>query len=315
MRPNRAGAKVAGRVAVTLPPALAKPGGMPPIRLPRRRALPALAAAALLAPHAAAAQRWEALFAPRARLWDRWTMHDAGASLRLDHGAWDAFLARYRRVAADGSARIAYGAVTPADRAVLEGYLGMLAAAPVDRLSRPEQYAFWVNLYNALTLRTVLQAWPVASIRDITPAGGLFTRGPWDARLATVAGEAVTLNDIEHRILRPIWRDARTHYVLNCAALGCPDIPPRALTAANAEALLDQGARGFVNHPRGVAVLANRSGLLVSSIYVWFAADFGGEAGVVPHLLRHAAPPLAEAIRHGPRIAAHAYDWALNEAR
>ncbi|MBY0333024.1 MAG: DUF547 domain-containing protein [Acetobacteraceae bacterium] len=281
----------------------------------QRRILPALVALSLVAPRVGRAQRLEALFAPRARLWERWTAQDARSTLAVDHAAWDGFLRRYRRAGADGVARLAYGAVTPADRQALEGYLGVLVGTPVDRLSRPEQYAYWVNLYNALTVRTVLSAYPVASIRDVNLSGGLLVRGPWDVRLATVAGEGITLNDIEHRILRPIWRDPRTHYVLNCASIGCPDIPAAALTAANAEAALDAGARAYVNHPRGVGVLADGSGLRLSSIYNWFAEDFGGEAGVVPHLLRHAAPPLAEAIGRNPRIAGYAYDWALNDAR
>lgn len=281
-----------------------------------RRTLPLLAGLVLAAPAAPArAQRFEALFAPKARLWERWTAQDAGSRLTLDHGAWDGFLRRHRRDLPGGAAGIAYAAVTPAERQALEAYLGALADVPVDRLARPEQYAYWVNLYNALTVRTVLLAFPVASIRDINLSGGLLLRGPWDAHLVTVASEKLTLNDIEHRILRPIWRDPRTHYVLNCASIGCPDIPPRALTAANAEALLEQGAQAYVNHPRGVGVLADGSGLRLSSIYNWFAEDFGGEAGVVPHLLRHAAPPLAEAIRRNPRIAGYAYDWALNLAR
>lgn len=278
-----------------------------------RRSLPALAALALLAPRAGHAQRLERLFAPPARLWERWTAHDPQSSLRVDHAAWDGFLSRYRRAAPDGSARMAYRAVTPADREALEGYLSILVGVAVDRLSRPEQYAYWANLYNALTVRTVLFAYPVASIRDINLSGGVFVRGPWDVKLATVAGEGLTLNDIEHRILRPIWRDPRTHYVLNCASIGCPDIPARALTAATAEALLEQGARAYVNHPRGVGVLADGGGLRLSSIYNWFNEDFGGEAGVMPHLLRYAAPPLAEAIRRAPRVAGFAYDWALND--
>jgi hypothetical protein len=279
----------------------------------RRRALLGLALGAMAAPPPARAQRLEALFAPRARLWERWTAQDPASTLRLDHAAWDRFLARHRRIGADGIARLAYGAVTPGDRQALEGYVSMLVGVAPERLARAEQYAFWVNLYNALTVRTVLFAYPVASIRDINLSGGLLVRGPWDVALATVAGEAITLNDIEHRILRPIWRDPRTHYVLNCASLGCPDIPPRALTAGTTEAALDQAARGFVNHPRGAA--AGPEGLRLSSIYNWFAADFGGEAGVVPHLLGFAAPPLAEAIRRTPRIAGYAYDWALNDAR
>jgi len=266
---------------------------------------------ALLAPPAGA-QALEALFAPRARLWERWLPHDATATATVDHAPWAGFLRRYRREGADGIARLAYGAVTAADRQALEAWLSMLAAVPVGRLRRAEQFAYWVNLYNGLTVLAVLRAFPVGGIRDINLSGGLFLRGPWDANLVTVEGEALTLNDIEHRILRPIWREPRVHYVLNCASLGCPNLPAEPLTAARVEPMLAAAAGAYVAHPRGVTVRPD--GLLLSSIYNWFAADFAADGGVVPHLLRHADPARAAAIRAAPAIAGYAYDWALNGA-
>jgi Protein of unknown function, DUF547 len=276
-----------------------------------RRHLLLSAAAAASLPGVGRAQRFEAWFAPRARLWERWTAHDLRSTRTVDHGAWDAFLRRFRKALPDGTARIAYAAVTPADRQALEGYVSILVGTPVGRLSRAEQFAFWVNLYNAMTVRTVLHAYPVGSIRDINLSGGVLVRGPWDAKLMILAGESLSLNDVEHRILRPIWQDPRVHYALNCAALGCPNLAAQACTAANAETLLEAGARAFVNDPRGVTV--REDGLRLSSIYNWFGEDFGGEAGVVPHLLRYASPALGDRIRANPRIAGFAYDWALND--
>lgn len=275
-----------------------------------RRALLATGLALLAPP--TRAQSLEALFAPRARLWERWLPHDETATTRVDHAPWAGFLRRYRRQGADGIARVAYSAVTGADRQALEAWLSMLAGVPVERLRRAEQFAYWVNLYNGLTVRTVLGAFPVGGIREINLSGGLLLRGPWDAHLVTVAGEALSLNDIEHRILRPIWRDPRVHYVVNCASLGCPNLPAEPLTAAGLEPVLAAAARAYIGHPRGVTPQPN--GLLLSSIYNWFAADFAAEGGVVPHLLRHAEPPQAEAIRAAPTIAGYAYDWALNGA-
>jgi Protein of unknown function, DUF547 len=263
-------------------------------------------------PGAAPAQGLEALFAPRARLWPRWSGHDEGSTRSVDHAPWTAYLRRYRRIGSDGIARLDYAAVTAADAGGLEAWLGSLAAIPVTALRREEQFCFWVNLYNALTVRTVLQARGVASIRDINLSGGVLLRGPWDAHLATIEGEALSLNDIEHRILRPIWRDPRLHYVVNCASLGCPNLPETALTPARREAMLTEAARGYVAHPRGVTVRPD--GLLLSSIYNWFAGDFEPDGGVVPHLLRHAEPTKAAAIRAAPGIAGYAYDWALNRA-
>ena len=84
----------------------------------------------------------------------------------------------------------------------------------------------------------------------------------------------MSLDDIEHRILRPIWRDPRIHYAVNCASIGCPDLFPEAITAANADAYLTRGARDYINDPRGAVVTGGR--LTVSSIYKWFREDFGG---------------------------------------
>jgi hypothetical protein len=255
----------------------------------------------------------EAQLAPAAEPLKRWERHDAASKQTVDHRAWGALLARYRVAGADGIARIRYATVTPADRAALEQYVARLEAADVDALARSEQFAYWVNLYNAATLRLVLERYPVKSVRDISLGGDLFETGPWGARLVTVKGERLSLDDIEHRILRPLWRDPRIHYVVNCASLGCPDMPPVPLTGANVESVLDASARAYINHPRGAAVRAGR--LEVSSIYRWYREDFGGsEAGVIAHLKRYAGPALAAQLQAVSAIDRYRYDWALNDA-
>lgn len=253
----------------------------------------------------------EALFAPKARLWARWQAHDPAATTRVDHGPWDRILDAY--VAPDGAGvnRFDYAGVSAADRAALDRYLAGLAALPISRYARAEQRAYWINLYNALTVRVVLGHYPVDSIRDIDISPGLFADGPWDKPLLTIEGQAVTLNDIEHRILRPIWHDPRIHYALNCASVGCPNLRRRAFTAANAEALLEAAARDYVNSPRGLRFAGNK--LIVSSLYVWFQEDFGGDdAGVIAHLMRYAAPALAARLAGVKALDGHAYDWSLN---
>jgi hypothetical protein len=264
-------------------------------------------------PTAGAAQSLEALFAPSARLWPRWERHDATSTQAVDHGAWDEFLRRYVKPGNDGVARVAYGAVDDEIRRSLAEYIDRLQAVPVDGLARGEQLAFWLNLYNALTVKVVLDHYPVRSIRDIDISPGLFADGPWDRKLVTIAGEALTLNDIEHRILRPIWRDPRLHYAVNCASLGCPNLPPVAFTAANVDAMLEAAARAYVNHRRGARLEGGR--LIVSKIYSWFQEDFGrSEAGVVAHLVRYADSALAESLRGRRGIDDYEYDWALNDA-
>ena len=251
--------------------------------------------------------------APKADLWPRWNRHDAASTVKVDHSAWDRFLNRY--LVTDhpsGINRIRYGDVTAGDRRLLDSYIERLQGTPVSPLNRDEQMAYWINLYNAATIRVVLDHYPVSSITKINLSSGLFSRGPWEAKLLEVEGEAISLNDIEHRILRPIWKDPRVHYAVNCASMGCPNLQNRAYTAANLEVLLDRGAREYVNHPRGVSVEGKK--LVLSSIYDWFQEDFdGSEEGVLRHLRRHAAPELATELDNYSGRIGYAYDWSLNE--
>ncbi|NIR82122.1 MAG: DUF547 domain-containing protein [Gammaproteobacteria bacterium] len=256
---------------------------------------------------------FDRLFAPKARLWERWTVHQPSSTAVVDHRPWSALLARYVTVADDGIARFAYRDVDAQDRRLLEDYLASLSQVPIDEYGRGEQRAFWINLYNALTVSIVLERYPVASIRDIDLSSGLFSRGPWKAKRVSVAGQMLSLNDIEHRILRPIWRDARLHYAVNCASIGCPNLAREAFTAANTEELLERAARAYVNHPRG-AHFAGES-LIVSSIYVWFEGDFVAHSGsVLSHLRRYAEGDLAARLAAVSRFDDHAYDWRLNDA-
>lgn len=281
----------------------------------RRRSLVAASAAVvapLLAPRAALAALGS-LFAPKADLWPRWVKHDPASTVGVDHAAWDRILTRYVNRDVQGLNRVAYGGMTPEDRQELARYIAGLAATPVSKLSRPQQLPFWINLYNALTVRLVVERYPVKSIRDIDISPGLFADGPWGKKLVTIEGEPVSLDDIEHRILRPIWRDPRIHYAVNCAAVGCPNLQRAAFTAANAERLLELGARDYVNSPRGTRL--TKDGLIVSSIYVWFRSDFGGsDRSVIAHLAGHAEPDLKSKLATVTAIAGHDYDWRLNDA-
>jgi hypothetical protein len=254
-----------------------------------------------------------ALAAPKAELWDRWA--EAGLSkVAIDHSAWDTFLAKHVKEAPDGINRIAYGKVPAADRKALAAYLERLQKVGIHKFNRAEQRAYWTNLYNAATVNVVLDHYPVDSILKIDISPGLFAKGPWKKKLLEVDGVGVSLDDIEHRILRPIWRDPRTHYAVNCASIGCPNLQPRAYTAGNMEELLDAGARAYVNHLRGARV--TRGLLTVSSIYAWFKPDFGGDdAGVIAHLRKHADPALRKQLEGVRRIASHDYDWALNDSK
>lgn len=262
----------------------------------------------------AACDRIEAFIAPNADLWPRWQAHDSASTRTIDHRAWGGFLDAHLSTGADGTTRIAYGRVGEADRNSLTAYIEGLAALPISTYGRKAQRAYWVNLYNAVTVNLILSRYPVESILDIKISPGLLGFGPWDKKLIEVEGEMLSLNDIEHRILRPIWRDPRLHYVLNCASIGCPNLPPRPLTAANGERLLREAARIYVNHPRGARVGEGKA--VVSKIYNWFSTDFGeDDQAILSHIRGHALPPLARLLDGVSGISSYEYDWALNDSR
>lgn len=252
------------------------------------------------------------LFVPKARLWPHWVQHDPASNLTIDHSAWGSFLSANIKTSDDGVNRVDYGNVPAADRARLKAYIESMQAIRVSGYSREEQFAFWINLYNALTVDIVLDHYPVDSIRDIKLSAGWFSKGPWSKKLLQIDGKEVSLNDIEHRILRPMWQDPRIHYAVNCASIGCPNLITEPFTAKNSDRLLQAGAHDYINHPRGVRIENNR--LHVSSIYVWFESDFGGEAGVIDHLQRYAEPKLAADLQNFEKIADNSYDWSLNDA-
>lgn len=238
-----------------------------------------------------------------------WQANVAASTQKIDHGDWDALLRAYVRTDSTGLNRFAYAKVSGVDKAKLVGYLKSLAAVKVTKHSRKEQLAYWINLYNALTVKVIIDNYPVKSIREIS--SGVFSRGPWGRKLIKVEGRDLTLDNIEHGILRPVWRDPRIHYGLNCASIGCPNLQKKAYTGDNAGKLLTLGARQYINSPRGVTINGNK--VTVSKIYDWFAHDFGNsEKGILKHLQKYADPDLGKQLRSIGRISDTQYDWSLN---
>jgi hypothetical protein len=281
-----------------------------------RLLLPAALAASAALP-LALVQR-PAFAAPAAELWPRWQAHDPASTTRVDHTAFAGLLDRYLARHTDGINRVRYAALRTDDRPALEAYVAHLETIDPDGLNRAEQMAYWLNFYNALTLLVVVEHYPIASIRDIDISPGLFSNGPWGKKLVTVNGEALSLDDIEHRILRPIWQDARIHYAVNCASIGCPNLQPEPFTAERLERMLEAGADAYVNHPRGIAMVARSflpDQLTASSIYDWFRADFGDSVeGVLAHLRCYARGGTATLLADVETIDAYRYDWALNDS-
>ncbi len=212
----------------------------------------------------------------------------------IDHGAWDALLGAYVVVAENGLMRVDYARFKEQGGAALKAYLDRLQGIDVTKLNRDEQFALWVNLYNAKTVDILLDHYPVKTIRDIDISPGVFADGPWGKKVLEVNGAALSLDDIEHGILRPIWGDPRIHYAVNCASVGCPNLRRRAFSGARLQVMLDAAARDYINSPRGVT--ANAGGITASSLYLWYARDFGGtSAQVLGHIRSYAAPCCATA--------------------
>ena len=257
--------------------------------------------------------------APKSELWPRWQTHNAENREVIDHSAWGIILKKYlvtSQLTMESSAPVGinllqYGGVSKIDYDLLKIYLTTLEGIPISSFSRPEQRAFWINLYNAATVNLILEHYPVESITNISFS--FFSFGPWDEELLTIEGEELSLNDIEHRILRPIWQDPRIHYALNCASMGCPNLQPLAFTAKNTDSLLETGASEYINHPRGAKKEDKK--LWLSKIFEWYQDDYGGnEAGVLIHIQKYAKENLANSLYEDELEIEYHYDWRLNES-
>jgi len=254
-----------------------------------------------------------ALGPPKSDLWPRWAKHDPASTQSVDHGDWGSFLKKYLRVQAGTTNLVAYAQVTPEDRKKLDIYIQRLTAVPVSTLSRAEQKPYWINLYNALTIQVILDHYPTKTIFDIDISPGFFSNGPWKKKLVQVEGEQISLDDIEHRILRPVWKDARIHYGVNCASIGCPDLQPVPFTRENTDQLLTEAAKAFIASDRGIWFDGGKLG--ASSIYKWFSEDFGdNDREVIAHIRTYASPAVQKQLDQMRDISGYHYDWDLNDA-
>jgi hypothetical protein len=245
---------------------------------------------------------------PEARTVDaEWTQAGTIAE-PIDHRQWDELLSRYVKPSADGINRVDYAALKQNDAATLSAYLAAMQAIDITQYPRDEQFAYWVNLYNAATLDLILANYPLTSIRDI----GLIGQGPWKEKILTVDGKELSLDDIEHGILRPIWKDVRIHYAVNCASIGCPNLANRAYSAKRLEQMLDEAAKSYINHPRGFSRVNGE--LVASSIYDWYVSDWGNQADVLNHARKYATPETKELLKNSTSVDAFHYDWSLNRS-
>lgn len=198
------------------------------------------------------------------------------------------------------------------DRGRLERYLDEMAAVEASALDRDEALAYWINLYNALTLDLILDHYPVTSIKDL---GGVLTSA-WEKELVEVEGRALTLDQIENDVIRPRFEDPRIHFALNCAAVSCPPLPSFAYTASLLESQLERVTRRAVRDPAWVDLQRcqtyGKGTIRLSKIFDWYAEDFGGEAGIRRFLARYRPEEKLPLQNEGCRLDYLDYDWSLN---
>ena len=211
-----------------------------------------------------------------------------------DHSAWNTLLRKH----VSGNGDVDYAGFKR-DINQLNAYLDDLRAqTPDDSYSRAEAMAYWINAYNAFTVKRILNDYPVSSIRDLD--GG----DPWKVKWIELDGKSYSLNQIEHDILRPRYGDPRIHFAVNCAAASCPPLPNQAFTAGNLNSLLETRTRAFIRNPAYNQISGGE--VNVSKIFDWYGEDFGD---LRTYLNKYLATPIA-ADRD---IAFADYDWSLNK--
>lgn len=211
-----------------------------------------------------------------------------------------------------------------ADRTKLDAYLKSLESVTPEEFeafSRTEQFAFWINAYNAYTVQRVVDAYPIVSIKDL----GDEKVSVWEQEFIPLSrlypdakGEKLTLNDIEHKLLRPKFKDARVHAAVNCASQGCPPLAKEAFTAKELDAQLDRQVAKWLAETAHNRFDKATGKVEVSMIFDWFKEDFVRDAGSVQAWIAKYAPDadrgwLAEA--KSLKIEFLDYSWNLNDAR
>lgn len=209
-----------------------------------------------------------------------------------------------------GDGRVDYGALKKKE-AQLDTYLEYLAATDPTQMAEKDRFAFYINAYNAYTIKLILKNFedgqPPASIKDI----GSFFSKPWSIKFVKIGGKTYTLDNIEHDILRPTFKDARVHFAVNCASKSCPPLLSEPYSGAKLDQQLDSSTRAFINNHQ-----ENRlegATLYVSAIFKWFKEDF--QKNPIAFVEKYAQGNLKKelAAQKGRiQVKYLDYDWSLN---
>ena len=234
----------------------------------------------------------------------------------FDRSRFDVVLASH----VDGRGMVDYAGLKQSD--ALAPYLADLDAATPEAMPTHERLAFWINVYNAWTLRLILDHHPVASIKRITPVRlpglSLYVpklNSPWEYRIVRAAGRRLTLNEVEHGIIRKAFEEPRIHFALVCAARSCPKLRREAYVGARLDEQLEDQARDFLHDPEKNRVPDGDGVIRLSPIFRWFRRDFARDArGLQAFLEPYFEGDVRERLRRGEyRVRYLRYDWRLNE--
>lgn len=192
----------------------------------------------------------------------------------------------------------------------LEKYLNLLSENAPDRKSwsKNEQLAYWINVYNAFTVKLIVDFYPTKSIRDLGPKIKIpLIKDVWHYKFFKIAGVEMSLDEVEHSILRKEFEEPRIHFAINCASVSCPPLLNEAFVAANLENQLTRVTTTFINDPARNKISSQSAQL--SSIFSWFKGDFTKKGTLIEFLNRYAKVKLSP----NARITFMEYNWNLNE--
>ncbi|MBD1396844.1 DUF547 domain-containing protein [Pontibacter sp. JH31] len=221
------------------------------------------------------------------------------------HQVWDELLQRH----VSKTGEVDYKGFI-ADKANLQRYLNSISNNPPDKKtwSETEQLAYWINAYNAFTVKLIIDNYPLKSIQDLHPTlkvPGVNT--VWHKKFFKIGGKEASLDEIEHKILRKQFDEPRIHFAINCASFSCPPLRNEAFVAAKLEKQLDEQARAFINDPRQNKLAPDR--VEVSQIFNWFKGDFTKKGSLIDYLNRYSSTR----IKPNATVDYMKYDWSLNE--
>ena len=234
----------------------------------------------------------------------------------FDHSQYDELLKKH--VKGD---RVDYAALKK-DRAPLDAYVDRVAKLgrpELEKLSRDEQMAFWINAYNAITLRSIVDAYPIeGSFFSLHPRNSIRQIDDVWTRKHTVASRQLSLDEIEHEILRKQWKDPRVHAAVNCASRSCAALRNEAYAGAKLDAQLDDATRCALADPSRNRIDPQRGKVELSKAFEWFGEDFGvkqDERAILDFVARYGRPEWKEFLEgfDPDDVDFLDYDWSLND--